>query len=296
MTSLHKGAVSYILNQGLNPQAGPISTGSSSRSALSYQSTNHLPAEQQPLFQLSPTPERADTPMSSEQEQPSPATRESSLVDAESPHGTSTLVPREFKCLFTENCTTNQYLLKDSRKVISDMFGRNKGCTSKLPEFRFCRKHYQRASYKKDTWQYLKLNLVRQLLSRNEQLNPGVTYSVSLKKSERQRLSEFYQQVHNRERTEDLDKEYRPGPVTDNKTYRAPLNILIEITQKFGGSGKSKKHIEGCVAYIKDCLDQDRCKEVPNVEFLMEEGVEHSTEQPTRSPRINRKGAIQKPK
>ncbi|KAK9473309.1 uncharacterized protein V1510DRAFT_351232, partial [Dipodascopsis tothii] len=71
-----------------------------------------------------------------------------------------------------------------SRKVVSHIFGRNKRQTLAIPDefwVHMCRKHYQRESYRKDTFPLLQAELVLIQLDRLEQWKNVVDFSVSSK-------------------------------------------------------------------------------------------------------------------
>ena len=93
-------------------------------------------------------------------------------------------------CQFTANCNTGS---RDYRKVISHIFGRNKKCTTQIPDscwIIYCRKHYQRTRYRTNKAQiktYFNIqfdNLSRQL-TRMERWGGVRSWTIALRKKER---------------------------------------------------------------------------------------------------------------
>ena len=95
-------------------------------------------------------------------------------------------------CQYTAKCNTGS---RDYRKVISHIFGRNKKCTTQIPEscwIIYCRKHYQRTRYrtsKAEVKTYFNIqfdNLARQL-TRMERWGGVRSWTIALRKKERGR-------------------------------------------------------------------------------------------------------------
>ena len=93
-------------------------------------------------------------------------------------------------CQYTAKCNTGS---RDYRKVISHIFGRNKKCTTQIPEscwIIYCRKHYQRTRYrtsKAEVKTYFNIqfdNLARQL-TRMERWGGVRSWTIALRKKER---------------------------------------------------------------------------------------------------------------
>ncbi|PWY96521.1 hypothetical protein BO94DRAFT_580360 [Aspergillus sclerotioniger CBS 115572] len=76
------------------------------------------------------------------------------------------------------------------RKVISHIFGRNKGSTKRIPHqawIHYCRKHYQRVRYRTSDWALLQCNLVLESLERMEQWGEIRGFEVKARKREVER-------------------------------------------------------------------------------------------------------------
>ncbi|KAK9319917.1 hypothetical protein V1517DRAFT_341257 [Lipomyces orientalis] len=75
-----------------------------------------------------------------------------------------------------------------ARKVVSHIFGRNKRQTLAIPEdmwVSICRRHYQRESYRKETFPILQTKLVRMQLDKLEQWGKVSSFSVIRSKPKR---------------------------------------------------------------------------------------------------------------
>lgn len=226
-------------------------------------------------------------------------------------------IDREFNCMFDEysECRTGQYTLKLSRKVISNHFGRNKACTRHIEQWPlFCRKHYQRATYKPDLWQRRKVNLILRQFDVIEKLHPGTTYKVSLKKSEENRLNLFARLTASGTPVEEARTVVAPD--TDVKAFQAPIEVLRELEFRLGPK-KSIEHVKETLSLINDMLRHGESKEVPSIEFLPEvvadkwakspkpKAVPSKPKEPkalkskaasATNGRVSRKGAVQKPR
>jgi hypothetical protein len=181
---------------------------------------------------------------------------------------------REFICKNdeTSRCLTGQYEIGLSRKVISDHFGRNKGCTRDLTSWPlFCRKHYQRATYNKDLWQIRKINLIYRQFDVIEKDFPGTTYDVQLKKSEEARLNEYSRKIAGGKTPAEAAAHVAPKA---GKAYEAPIDILRELDNDDLGKNKTIKEVKITIERILEMLADEestedaKLKQVPSIEFL----------------------------
>jgi hypothetical protein len=171
----------------------------------------------------------------------------------------------EFRCAFPQGCDQWQKEIGASRKCVSDYFGRNKKCTKIIPFQRWCRSHYQRTSYKPDkpdkkrlrSWAKIKTRMIRDTFDIVDDMEPGVLYTVVLKKGEQTRLNNY---VHQKE---------QPAK-TKGKTYQAPMNVLQRIHRDFVGTHRARADLEELVDYIDDLLDDEDVDDVPHFEMLPE--------------------------
>ncbi|KAH7135396.1 hypothetical protein B0J11DRAFT_395601, partial [Dendryphion nanum] len=177
---------------------------------------------------------------------------------------------REFICVNDEfsTCQTGQYTLNLSRKVISNHFGRNKACTRAISEWPlFCRKHYQRATYKPDLWQRRKIDLIARQFEVIEAARPGTTYTISLKKSEEARLNAYARLTDKGLTHESACAHDTVAEQKESKSFQAPIQVLREIDD-FLGPNQTKERAGELVGMILDMLNQNECKQVPSIEWL----------------------------
>ncbi|KAF1994980.1 hypothetical protein P154DRAFT_566996 [Amniculicola lignicola CBS 123094] len=175
---------------------------------------------------------------------------------------------REFICMNDEHshCQTGQVTLSLSRKVISDHFGRNKACTRAITDWPlFCRKHYQRATYKPDLWQVRKIDLIARQLDIIEAQFPGTTYQVCLKKAEESRLNEFARKIAGGMSLAEASA--LVAPKDSVKSFQAPINVLRQLEFSLG-NGKTLDEVKSTVALILDMLRLKETSQVPSIEFL----------------------------
>ncbi|OAL52349.1 hypothetical protein IQ07DRAFT_368727 [Pyrenochaeta sp. DS3sAY3a] len=176
---------------------------------------------------------------------------------------------REFICMNDEHsrCMTGQYTLPLSRKVISDHFGRNKGCTLLIKKWpMYCRKHYQRATYNKAQWQFKKLYLIDRQFGIIEQEFPGTTYNIQLKKSEEARLNQFARLL-----AADMTKEQAAEAIQpkSGKHFEASVPVLVELDHELGKNKtmQQAKHVVKVMQVMLQDKDTD-LDQVPSIEFL----------------------------
>ncbi|KAH8730899.1 hypothetical protein GQ44DRAFT_606187 [Phaeosphaeriaceae sp. PMI808] len=217
---------------------------------------------------------------------------------------------REFICQNdnTKRCVTGQYEMKYSRKVISDHFGRNKACTRHIKDWPlFCRKHYQRATYDKPSWQKRKLDLIFRQFEVIETQFPGTTYQILFKKSENERINEYVRKVATAEsefkRTGDekelkkqlaeIAKAYAP---VSTKTFEAPIEIL-QLLDNHVGKGKTKDEARDVVQFLFDEINEGRIEQVPSIEFLPSvPGKMDTPKKVLKTPSPKKLGKVKTPK
>lgn len=237
-----------------------------------------------------------------------PTDRDASLDSKADKEVSDPNAPREFECMFTdEACNTKQVTLNLSRKVISNHFGRNKACTRRITEWPlFCRKHYQRATYQPDTWQLRKITLIERQFQTIERTDPGTTYTVSLKKSEMDRLNTFARATDSGLSAPEAGKLVAPNP--DVKSFQAPIDVLRELQYELG-SGKTYTQVLHILSVIFSMVKKNETQQVPSIEFLPEfpslkpvKAKAPAAPKKTKTPkakgtggRVSSKGAVQKP-
>jgi hypothetical protein len=151
--------------------------------------------------------------------------------------------------------------------VISNHFGRNKGCTREIKDWPlFCRKHYQRATYQPDLWQRRKVDLILRQFEVIERIHPGTTYTVSLKKSEEKRLDVFARALASGMSQAQAELLVADDPAA-RSGFQAPITLLREIDLR-SGKDKTIDDVKSTLALINTMLREGDTKQVPAIEFL----------------------------
>lgn len=92
-------------------------------------------------------------------------------------------------CMAEDRCVTRS---KHYRKVVSQVFGRNKSCTTQIPEHCFlfyCRQHYQRFYYRHDiAWGIWVIGLTRVQIKRLEDWGGVIDWEIALRLTEKKIL------------------------------------------------------------------------------------------------------------
>jgi hypothetical protein len=187
-------------------------------------------------------------------------------------------------------CRTGQFDLNDSRTCVSDYFGRNKAATAKIKRpIRWCRKHYQRASFQKDTWQLNKMVLILEQLDRIEEDDAGTTYTIGIKRSELQRLSDY-----------NNSGKKNPVDLQDLQPGEAPYPILQHIFDNYKGNNRTIDECKSLVNWVRGEREAGRVQHIPQFEMVPEWPTEdedeemldanHSEDEKDSSPSPSRKG------
>jgi hypothetical protein len=95
------------------------------------------------------------------------------------------------KCEFSgEACSTES---THYRKVISHIFGRNKKCTTGVPDYvwiYYCRKHYQRARYRTGEWPFRQCDLAVDTIQNMRAWGGVESFNLQLRRRETRRTTE----------------------------------------------------------------------------------------------------------
>ena len=167
-------------------------------------------------------------------------------------------------CQYTSHCNTGSH---DYRKVISHIFGRNKKCTTQIPEhcwIIYCRKHYQRTRYrtnKAQIRQYFRIqfdNLARQL-TRMEKWGGVDSWTIGIRKKERDLLNAEDRRVAQL-RASDGSVDYET--VTD--IQRSPERFLL----RYIGENKSWHDVRNLVHRIQQEVERLGLRDLPGFELL----------------------------
>ena len=167
-------------------------------------------------------------------------------------------------CQYTAQCNTGSH---DYRKVISHIFGRNKKCTTQIPDscwIIYCRKHYQRTRYRTSKAQvknYFRIqfdNLVRQL-ARMEKWGGVRSWTIGLRKKEREILS-----------AEDsaLAQLQASGASIDNETVARVHQCRERYLLPYVGDNKTYDHVRRFTRAIQQEVERSGAEELPGFELL----------------------------
>ena len=167
-------------------------------------------------------------------------------------------------CQYTSQCNTGS---RDYRKVISHIFGRNKKCTTQIPDscwIIYCRKHYQRTRYRTTKAQrqnYFLIqfdNLARQL-TKMEEWGGVRSWEIGLRKKEREILN-----------AEDsaLAQLQTTGASIDNETvarvHRCPDRYLLAYV----GDNKTYADVRHFTRAVEREVERTGATQLPGFELL----------------------------
>ena len=151
-------------------------------------------------------------------------------------------------CQYTASCNTGS---RDYRKVISHIFGRNKKCTTQIPDscwIVYCRKHYQRTRYRtnKDlVKQYfiIQFDNLRRQLTRMERWGGVISWTIGLRKKERDILNAEDRQIAQLRasgvsvdneavaRIQRCGERFMLGYIGENKTW-AEVRHVVDVIER----------------------------------------------------------------
>ncbi|KAF2099728.1 hypothetical protein NA57DRAFT_55673 [Rhizodiscina lignyota] len=180
------------------------------------------------------------------------------------------------------------------RSCVLDLFGRNKKGTKAMKRWPlYCRKCYQQAAYNRAHWPIAKCGLVEATFQFIEMDDPGTAYTVMLRSSEQARLDKAAKMGFDayiasgldnaaelRQATPEEDKDGEEISISDIKHSRfgreskpfkqAPIQILQDFLDNFGGKNKSLDHCREALAWLREQFEQGMVDDLPRVEFLPE--------------------------
>ena len=168
------------------------------------------------------------------------------------------------RCEFMKNCNTGS---RDYRKVVSHVFGRNKKCTTQLPDecwIVYCRKHYQRTRYrttKAQTQSYfnVQIDLISRQLTRMDVWGGVRSWTIALRKKE-------YDEIK-RENAELVQLRASGGTVDD-----AAVRRIQKCTDRFLlrhiGTKKTLTQLRRCLEAVRQEVERVGGHELPGFELL----------------------------
>ncbi|KAL1968175.1 hypothetical protein VTN77DRAFT_2010 [Rasamsonia byssochlamydoides] len=276
------------------------------------QSPSSIPLSVDNMTRLPPTPEQSPASESTEEEVMDEAGNET------------------FQCEFSRPCVTGNH---NPRKCISHFFGRNKTCTRGFPDHVwvwYCRKHYQRARYRAESWPFEQCDIFQQTLDRMEAWGGVSSFKLTLRKREHIRtpsadtdVSVSSAHVNRTRRSTSIQSQrsssggLRNSRKGRNMSAPVPLWLRSEV-----GDNKSFDEIRNIIDRIREHIhaEQEAHNKVAfpdieilprfNPEFFDETGDNDSNvstsrlqskkkgarrdKRATSNTRVNRKGAVKK--
>ncbi|KAL2127200.1 hypothetical protein VTI74DRAFT_11113 [Chaetomium olivicolor] len=209
-------------------------------------------------------------------------------------------------CRYMGDCTLHlDGSPPNNRKAVSHIFGRNKSCTRKIPDWlwlNFCRKHYQRGRYRNPHEYAIRQSRMveAQVLriqgwsNRNQLLGKPedgilVDWALVVRRREQQRLEEEERRKASRGRrdpgAEDELGEGEEGDDDDQSPHnttggQVPHWLLAEV-----GTGHSTASIQRTIARIASELDRNVYVHFPDIEILPTIEGENAKPKYTKKPK-----------
>lgn len=168
------------------------------------------------------------------------------------------------RCQFMKMCNTDS---TDYRKVVSHLFGRNKKCTTQIPEecwIEYCRKHYQRTKYRttkdeRKNWVGVQLDILCRQLTRLERWGEVRSWEIAIRKKERDVLK--------REDVRMVQIRSSGGAVnqaTSNQVHKCKERRFLGHC----GPNKTYDDIRTLVAFVKREVQRGIFEDMPGLELL----------------------------
>jgi hypothetical protein len=180
---------------------------------------------------------------------------------------------RPILCEFDREACPNG--AKNPRKCISHFFGRNKTCTKGFPTWvwvYYCRKHYQRARYRSDSWPFKQCDIFHETLDRMEAWGGVLSFRLTLRRREHRRSpSETLHDGMN-----DLPSEPPPpSPPPSSSSSSKPRDLTVPVPSWLRaevGANKTFQDIRNIIErirqYMQGLRDAYRPVAFPDIEIL----------------------------
>ena len=168
------------------------------------------------------------------------------------------------RCQYMKNCNTGSH---DYRKVISHIFGRNKKCTTQIPEecwIEYCRKHYQRTRYRTTKAQSKKyfnvqFDILLRQLTRLERWGGVRSWEIAIRKKERDALK--------REDDQMVQLHSSGGAVNQaawNRVHQCKDRFLLP----YRGKNKTYEDVRELIDDIQQEVERGTLDDLPGFELL----------------------------
>ncbi|KAL8825447.1 MAG: hypothetical protein Q9191_004415 [Dirinaria sp. TL-2023a] len=168
------------------------------------------------------------------------------------------------RCEFMKKCNTGS---RDYRKVVSHVFGRNKKCTTQLPDecwIVYCRKHYQRTRYrttKAQTQSYfnVQIDLISRQLTRMEAWGGVLSWCIALRKKEQDEIKQENAQ---------LVQLRASGGLVDDAAVRRIQKCPDRFLLRHVGTNKTLTQVRQCLEAVRQEVERIGGHELPGFELL----------------------------
>lgn len=198
----------------------------------------------------------------------------------------------------SNDCRTGCFVM---RKIIAHIFGRNKACTSQIPDHcwvEWCRKHYQRLRHRmlEQGWIFLQINCLRTQLSRMEKWGEVQSFTIVLQR----RFQEELNRIDPAQAPEDeAGLGNSPDTTTTSKddyakehTKASPNRFLYPYL----GAKKSFDQVYAVINAVEKAANEGRIALLPPLQFLPLIDATLHPPPPIARPRKKRKPTVYKKK
>lgn len=168
------------------------------------------------------------------------------------------------------DCRTGCFVM---RKIIAHVFGRNKACTSQIPDHcwvQWCRKHYQRLRHRmlEQGWIYLQINCIRKQLGKMERWGEVQSFTIILQRKFQEELN-LKDPVKNPK--DEAELVHLPDTTTESKVYHATKQTKASpngFLYPFLGAEKSFDNVYAVIDTVEKAANEGQIKVLPPLQFL----------------------------
>lgn len=196
----------------------------------------------------------------------------------------------------SNECRTGCFVM---RKVIAHIFGRNKACTSQIPEHcwvEWCRKHYQRLRHRmlEQGWIFLQINCLRTQLGRMEEWGEVQSFTIVL---QRRFQEELDREDPSQNPEDEAGLRNLPDATTKSKAYHATGHTKASpncFLYPFLGAKKSFHDVYAVIDVVEKAANEGHLTFLPPLQFLPLIDTTLHPPPPIARPRKKRKPKVYK--
>ena len=168
------------------------------------------------------------------------------------------------RCQYMKQCRTGSL---DYRKVVSHIFGRNKKCTTQIPEecwIEYCRKHYQRTRYRTTKAQSKKyfnvqFDILQRQITRLERWGQVRSWEIAIRKKERDTL---------KKEDDEMIRHRSSGNGVNQAIWDRVHRCSERKLMPFVGKNKDYDHVKEFLDYIQREVARGTFEDMPGFELL----------------------------